>query len=357
MILVINTGSSSIKAKLYETHKRGLVEVSTFSVVGISVGSVSNYQKAIAKLIRDEKLTDKSISKIGYRIVHGGDEGKNKSIIDNRVERIIEKYNHLSPNHNPYALAVIRQSKKMLRSAKHYAFFDTAYFSNIPDENKLYPLPELVNRGIEIKKYGFHGLSHQYIYEKMAFGKKAITVHLGAGCSLAAIKDGKPVDTSMGATPLGGVVMLSRPGNLDPGVVLEYVDKYGYKKSLEIFSQKSGLTAITNKTKNMLDILYQAFGYVEDDNNLVSSGLPTDKKSTEMALVAITKFVRSIQKFICEYYIELGGCDYLIFSGRIGYGSKKIRNLITKDIKFLDIKNIEAIDTDEEKMMANMLLS
>jgi len=355
MILVINTGSSSIKAKLYETHKGKLVEVSFFSSAGISSRNISNFSRATISMFRENKLDQKDIKKVAYRIVHGGDEGKNKSLIDTKVERLIEKYNHLSPNHNPYALAVIRQTKKLLRNAKHYAFFDTAYFSDIPLENKLYPLPKLTNHGIEIKKYGFHGLSHQYIYEKSAAGKKAITVHLGAGCSMAAINKTGPQNTTMGATPLGGLVMLSRPGDLDPGVVLEYTQKYGYKKSLEILAKDSGLLSITNKANSMLDILYQAYGYIEDDKSMLSPGLLTDNKSTEMAKTALNIFILSVQKYICEYYIVLGGCDYLIFSGRIGSGSKKIRNLIIKDIKFLDIKNIEVVVTDEEKMIASML--
>ncbi len=355
MILVINTGSSSIKTKLFKRHKGVLIEVSAFSSAGISSKNISNFSRATTSLFRENNLDKKDIKKVAYRIVHGGDEGKNKSTIDVNVEKLIEKYNHLSPNHNPYALAVIRQTKKLLKDAKHYAFFDTAYFSSIPDENKLFPLPKLINHGIEIKKYGFHGLSHQYIYEKGASGKKAITVHLGAGCSIAAINREGPQNTTMGSTPLGGLVMLSRPGDLDPGVVLEYAQKYGYKKSLDVLAKKSGLLSITNKTSSMLDIIYQAFGYIEDDKSMLSRGLPTDVASTKKAEIAISKFVRSIQKHICEYYIELGGCDHLIFSGRIGTGSKKIRSLITKDIKFLDIKNIEAITTDEEKMMASYL--
>ncbi len=193
------------------------------------------------------------------------------------------------------------------------------------------------------------------MYEKLARGKKAITVHLGAGCSISAIKNGVPVDTSMGTTPLGGLIMLTRPGDLDPGAVLEIVKKYGYKKSLEILAKKSGLLSITNKANSMLDIIYQAYGYIEEDKSMLSKNLPTDKGSTKLALVAINKFTRSIQKYICEYYVVLGGCDYLIFSGKIGSGSKKIRNLITKEIKFLKIEHIEAITTNEEKMIAEKL--
>ncbi len=355
MILIFNTGSTSIKAKLYEIHNKQIINVSSFAVSSISSKKKSNFSKAVQKIVISNKLDKKNILKVGYRIVHGGDEGKNNSLIDNKVERLIAKYNYLSPNHNPYALVVIRQSKKLFKKAKHYAFFDTAYFSLMPKSNKTYPLFPFSNNNIEIKKYGFHGLSHQYMYQKLADNKKAITIHLGAGSSMSAINKGKPLDTTMGVTPLGGLVMLTRAGDIDPGIVLEMVKKYGHKRSLEILSKKSGLLSITNKTNSMLDILYQAFGYIDEDLSLLSKNLPTDQDSTVLANVAINRFIRSIQKYICEYYLLLNGCDYLIFSGKIGYGSKKIRSLVVKDIKFLDIKNIEIVETDEESLMATML--
>ena len=197
-----------------------------------------------------------------------------------------------------------------------------------------YALPEEIVKEFGYRKYGFHGISHEFVSKNLK--GKVITCHLGGGASITAIKNGKAVDTSMGFTPLEGLVMMTRVGNIDAGIVLELAKNFGIEKTSDILNKESGIKGICGEG-DMLKVL-----------EMVKSG---DKK----AKLALDVFVYSIKKYIGSYFAILGGCDALVFTGAIGSGSAKIRNMITKNLDILKKTKILSIETDEELAIANKI--
>ena len=290
------------------------------------------------------KISGLKIDVIGHRVVHGGGKFiKPIKITDENLAEL-EKFNHLAPLHNPFNILVIKTCQSIFKNIPQFAVFDTEFFSNLPEESYTCALPENIVKEFGFKKYGFQGISHEFVAKQAAvlakkpFNKlNIITCHLGGGSSITAIKKGKVIDTSMGFTPLDGLVMMTRPGNIDAGIVLELVRNFSLDKASEILNKDSGIKGICGEG-DMLKVL-----------EMVKNG---DKK----AKLALDIFVYSIKKYIGAYYAVLGGCDILVFTGSIGSGSAKIRNMICKDLKILSKTKVLAIETNEELEIASKIL-
>jgi len=332
MILVLNCGSQSIKWKVFDKDlklvKEGKREVED--------------QKSFQEILEEElkKLNGLKIDIIGHRVVHGKDVFLEPTKITKDNIGQLEALDYLAPLHNPFNVLGIKACQRIFLDTPQIAVFDTEFFKDLPEKAFTYALPESVIKEFGFRKYGFHGISHEYVAKKAAgenFDKlKIITCHLGGGASITAIKNGKTVDTSMGFTPMQGVVMMTRSGDADPGVVLELAREFSPGKANDILNQESGIKGICGEAE-MLKVLEK-----------IEQG---DKK----AKLAFDVFVYSVQKYIGSYFAILGGCDLLVFTGAIGFGSQKIRDMIYKDLDILKKTKIMAIKTDEELAIAQKI--
>ena len=343
MILILNCGSSSIKWKVFNTKLKPVQEGQCF-VADQSV-FLESLNKELAKIDPPAGEAGRTkITMIGHRVVHGGDKFKSPIKIDENNLSELEKISHLAPLHNPFNILAIKSCQNVFVGVPQFAVFDTEFFSNLPEKACTYALPENIVKEFGFKRYGFQGTSHEFVAKKAAeLAKKPlnklkiITCHLGGGASITAIKNGKAVDTSMGFTPLEGLVMMTRSGNIDAGIVLELVREFSLDKANEILNKQSGIKGICGDG-DMLRVL-----------DRVSVG-------DEKAKLALDVFIYSIQKYIGGYYAILGGCDLLVFTGAIGYGSAKIRNMITKNLDILKKTKVVAIKNDEELAIAQKII-
>lgn len=336
MILVLNCGSQSIKWELFNENLKpagqGLV----------SVFDSKEYKNTIEKELLKIKNGNK-ISAVGHRVVHGAGIFKKPLKITENNLKTLEKLNYLAPLHDPYNILGIRACQKSFKNIPQIAVFDTEFFSDLPEKSYTYALPEKIAKEFNFRRFGFHGISHEYVAKKAAekikkpFNRlKIITCHLGGGASITAIKNGKAIDTSMGFTPQEGLVMMTRPGNIDAGIVLELVKKFSADKTADILNKESGLNGICGES-DMLRVLEK-----------VKAG---DKK----AKLALEVFVYSIQKYIGAYYAVLAGCDVLVFTGSIGSGYKITRDMICRDLGILKKTKILSIETNEELAIAEKI--
>lgn len=332
-ILVINAGSTSLKYKLFKVPNFEVLKEGNHQ-------NIQSHQAALKDSLRE--IGDlRDIIAIGHRVVHGGSFFHQPTKITLGVLKTLKKISYLAPLHNPANLAGIRACQKFLPDINNIACFDTAYFAKLPERAKIYALPEHFYRKEKIQRYGFHGLSHKYVALKAAKRLKKpitelnlITVHLGGGCSMTAIQKGKPIDTSMGFTPLEGLVMMTRGGDIDPGVLLEIAQSHTLEELKKILNYESGLKGLS--------------GY---DNYL--KFLKALKAGKKKAKLAFDLYVYRIQKYIGAYTAILGRVDALVFSGQIGSGKAITRKTICAGIaEFLGETKILAIQTNEEKMIA-----
>jgi acetate kinase len=339
MILVLNCGSQSIKWKLFRKKNLKLLDQGEKTVF-----NSNNFEGILFREINKikNKYFDK-IQKIGHRVVHGGEKFRKPTKITKQVLKELEKFNKLAPLHNPFNILGIKVAKKVFPEIPQIAIFDTEFYKDLPEKVYIYPLPEKIRKKYKIRRFGFHGISHEYTAKEAAkrikkpFEKlKIITCHLGGGSSITAIKNGKAVDTSMGFTPMEGLIMMTRSGDIDAGIVLELVKKFSLEKANKILNFESGLKGICGE-ENMLDVLKKA------------------KQGNKKAKLALDLFVYRIQKYIGAYFAILGGCDLLIFTGTIGFFSAKIRNMICRDLTILKNTKILAIKTNEELSIAQKI--
>lgn len=335
MILVLNCGSQSIKWKVFEKELKLVAAGERFLL------DKNLFQKSLKEEL--EKISGFKISLIGHRVVHGDKIFIKPTKINEFNLQELEKLNHLAPLHNPFSVLGIKGCRQFFKNIDNIAVFDTEFFENMPEIACTYALPQEIAKELGIRRYGFHGISHEYTAKlaaeklKKPFDKiKIITCHLGGGSSITATKDGKAVDTSMGFTPLEGLVMMTRPGNIDAGIILELAKKYGVEKTGDILNNESGVKGICREG-DMLRVLEKV------------------KSGDKAAKLALDIFVYSIKKYVGAYYAILGGCDVLVFTGAIGEGSAKIRNMVCKDLDILKKTKILAIETDEEKAIANKI--
>ena len=354
-ILVINSGSSSLKFTLFEMENgsntviaSGLVErVGTptpnliikrpdgfkFEESPEGVKNHSDGLRAVcAKLVDPQIGVLKSLSEvkaIGHRVLHGGEKVTAPVKVDEAVKDIIRECIPLGPLHNPANLSGIEACEEIFAGVPNVAVFDTQFHQTMPPEAYLYAIPMEYYKKYGIRKYGFHGTSHRFVTLSTAefLGKKPeditiITCHLGNGCSMAAVKNGKVIDTTMGLTPLEGLMMGTRSGDMDPAAVLRMVEVGNTAKEVDtILNKKSGLLAVGGiGSGDMRDIV-----------NAADSG-------NKDAALALKMFIRRIVKYIGSYYVLLGGADAIVFTGGIGEHSIPERKAILAGIACLGIK-------------------
>lgn len=335
MILVLNCGSQSIKWKVFDKK---------FKVVKEGKRDVLN-QDNFKDLLRQEleKISVMKINIIGHRVVHGKNLFKEPiKITENNLSKL-ELLNNLAPLHNPFDVLGIKACQDIFKGVFQVAVFDTGFFKDLPPKAYIYALPKKITEGFGFRRYGFHGISHEYASKiaakaiKRPFSRlKIITCHLGGGASVTAIKNGKVVDTSMGFTPMQGLVMMTRSGDMDAGIIFDLIKKFGLDQTKVILNKESGIKGICGEGE-MLKVLEK-----------IKNG---DKK----AILALDVFVYSIQKYIGAYYAILGGCDLLVFTGSVGAGDPKTRNAVCKNLEILKKTKVLAIETNEELAIAQKL--
>ena len=375
-ILVFNAGSATLKWALYEED--GLVEAGRgtverigergsfaewrlFGKLSVKQLKFSDHKQAvgyIVKMLAWHKLLG-SISLVGHRIVYGGQLFIAPVKLTKEVINRLEKLPSLAPLHNPVELAVAKAASKLLPKVKQIAEFDTAWFAHLPLESQTYALPRLLNKKYGLKKYGFHGLSHNYVTNEAAriLGKKTeqvnlVTCHLGSGSSVAAVRAGKPIDTSMGFTPLAGLVMCTRAGDVDPGLLLYLAKQPGFsiKKLDQLLNHESGLKGMTG-VADMREVLtmagYEVLGFRV--KKLVSA---SDRQQAKLALKV---YLYNLQKYIGAYAAILGRVDAIVFTGGIGERNEVVRNLTMQGLPTLKNVSVLAIPTNEELAIARQI--
>ncbi|MCF7795779.1 acetate/propionate family kinase [Patescibacteria group bacterium] len=389
--LVLNCGSSSLKFALYKNNGDKII-YGNFEKIGISgtfvkykylnkvkkidFSKIENHIEALKtffELISDFSINISNIDSIGHRVVHGGGEFENSLICDSSVILKLEKTKLLAPLHNKIQIDVVEYCFNNFKNIKQVLCFDTSFHSNIPEKAYRYAIPYNFFDENKIRKYGFHGLSYQYSLEK--YSQKTgiskdklnlIICHLGSGSSICAIKNGKSIDTSMGLTPLDGLVMGTRSGDIDPGVLIHLMNTLNYSPSEvdDILNKKSGLAGITGLSDiDMRDILYLSDFEVSDyDVSKISEKFNSYSnedlsKLKNRCKLAIEIMVYRIKKYIGSYFAILGEVDALIFTAGIGERSSVIRNLIVKDLNILKEVNIDIIEADEEYIIFETLLN
>ncbi|MFE1745334.1 acetate/propionate family kinase [Coleofasciculus sp. H7-2] len=355
-ILVFNAGSSSQKSCLYElneladlpqeplweakvdwTRHQGFAEIKVKSNGTILEEEIQTNSRPeiIAHLLniltagKSQVIAQLSeIEIVGHRVVHGGEEYREATVITPEVKEAIARLANFAPLHNPANLEGIEAIEKVLPDVPQVAVFDTAFHSQIPLEAAIYPIPyEWFERGI--RRYGFHGINHQYCAQRTGqiLGKdwkslRLITCHLGNGCSLAAIREGKSVDTTMGFTPLEGLMMGTRSGSVDPGILIYWLRQEGYDadKLDEMLNRASGLKGISGLSGDMRHI-----------QSAVAEG-------NQRAQLALDVYIHSLCRHIGAMLASLGGLDALVFTGGVGENQPLVRGAACKALEFLGLK-------------------
>jgi len=383
--LILNCGSTSIKFKLFDRKYNALSE-GMVEKIGEKTSKfyyktckhnikkevkASNHRAGLGFIIK--YLTNegsgvienvKEVRAVGHRVVHGGEISRSV-VINNKIKRIIKNNIKLAPLHNPHNLEGIEIAQKYFLQAMHVAVFDTAFHQSLPEKAHVYALPYKLYQKYKIRRYGFHGISHQYVAERAAkiigkpFNKiKIISCHLGAGSSITAINHGQSVDTSMGFTPLEGLVMATRTGDFDPAIIF-YLQSELKMKSTEIeqlVNNKSGILGLSGKSRDMKIIL-------------------KNRNNNSKCKLALDVYCYRVKKYIGAYLAIMGGLDALVFTAGMGENAPVVRSLICKNLDHVGIKlnakqnnqaigvekiingpgvaiKVLVIPTDEEKMIA-----
>ena len=352
MYLILNAGSSSLKYKLF-SDDMSEIKSSRFTSIG---SKIRDHNQALDLLFDEVKEHLSEIKFIGHRIVHGGAEADPVMPVDLKSMEIISKYAELAPHHNPSAEKVIRASIELFPNSQHFVAFDTAFYRNLPDVARTYPIDKNIAEEYKIYRYGFHGISHQYLAKMVdpENMKKVVSLHLGAGASVTAILNGKPIDTTMGFTPIDGIPMQTRSGEIDPEIVLYLVGKIGLAKTQTIIEQKSGLAGISGTSGEMLTLLSLAELKVEDPDFDIASDQTAKNSNKELASLALDIYCYKIKKIVAGYIAVLGGIDAIAFTGEIGFGSEVIRKKILSGLNFVDFQ-IEKVKPEEELAIGQLI--
>lgn len=341
-IIAFNAGSSSLKFQLFEMPEETVLVAGVIerigmddAVVNLKFGGakktrtlpIANHTEAVAILL-DVLISEKIVSSlqeingVGHRMVHGGEEFAQSAIITEKVAHSIENLSELAPLHNPANLTGYYAFKKALPNVGHVAVFDTAFHQTMPPVAYIYPIPYEYYLHYKIRRYGFHGTSHLYVSQRAIdlLGKpkhsRIITCHIGNGASLAAVKDGICVDTSMGFTPLAGIMMGTRSGDIDPAIISYLCDKLEQPADdiINILNKRSGLLGVSGVSSDARDIMVA-----------IAEG-------NERALLARNIHSKSVVHFIGSYFVELGGCDALVFTAGLGENDPDFRLQICEAI-------------------------
>jgi len=346
-IISINAGSSSLKFSLFDMRNESVIASGVFERIGIEGGKYSikyNGEKLQCEVNLDthtdavEILLDKlvelriirslnEIDGVGHRLVHGKDKYKESVVITDEVIHDLDNFREFAPLHNPANILGIEAFRKVLPSVKMVGVFDTAFHQTMNEEAYMYPVPYSWYSDYGVRKYGFHGTSHRYITEVMKgiLGKdnfRLISCHIGNGGSITAIKDGKCVDTTMGFTPLSGIMMGTRSGDIDPSIIPYVMEKEGKNASevVDDLNKKSGLLGMSSYSNDMRDILEEC------------------EKQNERCLLAKVKYVRRVVDYIAQYYVLLGGVDAICFTAGVGENSAPFRREVCEKLACLGIK-------------------
>lgn len=363
--LVINAGSSSIKFQVFEMPEEKVLISANFERIGLDKSFYSlvkaeekikkeavldNHLTAIniflEELINNQILTSlEEIKAVGHRVVHGSSKYKDSIVIDDRVIEDIKSFSDLAPLHNPANLLGIQAVIKALPNAINVAVFDTAFHQTMPKESFIYPVPYEWYEKYGIRKYGFHGVSHQYVSLRVAELEnkqpKTIICHLGNGASISAVKDGKCLNTSMGFTPISGIAMGTRCGDIDPSIIPFVMSKTNKSISeiMDDLNKKSGMLGMSQISSDAREI-----------EMAINEG-------NEQAILAQKIYIQKIVSFISYYHVLLGGAEVIAFTAGIGEKDKEVRKEIMELLKPLgveinystnDIKGIETVITTEE---------
>lgn len=346
-IIAINAGSSSLKFQLFDMPEetvltKGLVErigmdnsIFTISVDGekkTEVTDIPDHAVAVKMLL--EKLIEFNIIKdfneidgVGHRVVHGGEKFSDSVLLTDEVINDIDKLSELAPLHNPANVVGIKAFKQILPDVP-IAVFDTAFHQTMPEQSYLYSLPYDYYKNFGIRKYGFHGTSHKFVTERASelLGRpleelRLISCHLGNGASIAAVEGGKSIDTSMGFTPLAGVAMGTRSGNIDPALIPFIMEKTGHtaEEVLSTLNKKSGLLGVSGLSSDLRDI--------EE----------ATEEGNDRAEVALDIFASRIHKYIGSYAARMNGVDAIIFTAGIGENSSEVRARVLRGLEFMGV--------------------
>ena len=350
-ILVINCGSSSLKYQLFDMDNEEVLVKGLVERIGID-GSRLKQEKGDDEYIIEEDMkdhteavkhvfdaiTDKEngvisdlseIDAVGHRFVHGGEKITKSVVIDDEVKEAVKEYSKFAPLHNPANMMGLEACEKLLPNVKNVAVFDTAFHQSMPEENFLYGIDYKYYEDQAVRKYGFHGTSHDFITQKTAKvlekdqkDLNMISCHLGNGSSICAVKEGKSFDTTMGLTPLEGLVMGTRSGDLDPTVVTFLMNEYGYdtKKMDNVLNKESGVLGVSGVSSDFRDL-----------ENAANDG-------NKRADIALKMFANRAKRYVAGYMAEIGKTDAIVFTGGIGENSATMRADIMKGFEQFGIK-------------------
>ena len=362
-VLVINCGSSSLKYQLIDMTDESVLAIGLVERIGIE-GSVLKHEiPGRDKQIIEEPMTDHKdalkhvldalvnpeygaiksmdeINAVGHRVVHAGEKFASSVVITDEVVKALEDCIELAPLHNPPNLIGINACREILPTVPMVAVFDTAFHQTMPPKAYMYALPYEYYEKYSIRRYGFHGTSHRYVSKRAAafLGKnlkdlKVITCHLGNGSSFAAVKNGKCVDTSMGLTPLAGICMGTRCGDIDPAIVPIIMEKEGLTASQvdDLMNKKSGVQGLSGVSSDFRDLSKAA------------------KEGNERAALALEMFEYQAKKIIGSYAAAMGGVDVIVFTAGIGENSDYIREAVCEDMEFFGIEIDKKVNDGNRK--------
>ena len=367
-VLVINCGSSSLKFQLIDSEKEHVLAKGLCERIGIDKSSIT-YQSdkcekmtkevdmpthneainAVISALTDEKtgvINDMSeVKAVGHRVVHGGEYFSSSAIVDEDVLEKIEKCNYLAPLHNPANVIGIKACMKIMKDTPNVVVFDTAFHQTMPEEAYLYGIPREYYEKHKIRRYGFHGTSHSYVSKRVAqiMNKpveelKTIVCHLGNGASICAVDGGKSVDTSMGLTPLAGVMMGTRSGDIDPGIleVLAKIENKDVSEITNILNKKSGVAGLSQVSSDFRDITKA----IEEGNAVAKS--------------ALDAYIRTVVRFVGAYVAVMNGVDTIVFTAGVGENNSAVRAGVVKHLKYLGVELDEEANKirGEEKLIS-----
>ncbi len=361
-ILVINAGSSSLKYQLIDIDSNEVMAKGLCERIGIGDSKLNHTPSGGEKVVIEKNMNDHAdaismvldaltdegygvikdmseISAVGHRVVHGGERFNKSVVIDGEVKKALNECIPLAPLHNPANIIGIEACEKAMPNVPQVGVFDTAFHQSMPKEAYMYGIPYGMYEKHKIRRYGFHGTSHKYVSQQASqmLNKpleelKIITFHLGNGSSITAVDGGKSIDTSMGFTPLAGVVMGTRCGDIDPAIVkfIAEAENMSLDKVDNILNKKSGVDGISGVSSDFRDLAQAA------------------AEGNDKAQLALDLFIYSVRKFLGQYIIAMGGVDAIVFTAGIGENTPDIRGAILENTEFLGIevdadKNAKAI--------------
>ena len=363
-ILVLNCGSSSLKYQLIDMDKKLVLAKGNYERIGENEAflthkvngekyvirkGVNSHDEALSIIM--EQLLSKDygvisslneIGAVGHRIVHGGEKFNKSVVITDEVVETIRECIPLAPLHNPAALTGIEACMKVMPGKKNVAVFDTAFHQTIPEERYIYPIPYKYYEKYGVRKYGFHGTSHRYVSARVAelVGKpvtelKTIVCHLGQGASLCAVENGKSVDTSMGFTPLAGIAMGTRSGDLDPSIVTFLMKKENLSADEveKILNKESGLLGISELSADNRDLL---------------ESIDKNDENAKKCKIAMETYCYIIAQYIAKYAVAMNGVDVIAFAGGVGERGPDEREMICEHLKWMGVE----LDKEANKVKA-----